>query len=90
MSDFIRDTHRVARAESSIDHLLNMQFSDIENSKFHRSTNFQISKIVIRGSLPTCSAHRPRWYWLIGHFARQHLVYLFVYCVYLCFVYIVH
>ena len=34
MSDFIRDTHRVARAESSIDHLLNMQFSDIENSKF--------------------------------------------------------
>ena len=49
MSDFIMDTHRVARAKSCFNHLLNMQFSDIENSKFHRSTNFQISKIVIRG-----------------------------------------
>ena len=34
MSDFIRDTHREARAKSFTNHLLNMQFSDIENSKF--------------------------------------------------------
>ena len=81
MSDFIMDTHRVARAKSCFNHLLNMQFSDIENSKFHRSTNFQISKIVIRGSLPTCSTHRPRWYWLIGHFARQHVVSLSCNCI---------
>ena len=45
MSDFIRDTHRVARAESSIDHLLNMQFSDIENNQFHKSKIFKYQKL---------------------------------------------
>ena len=52
MSDFIRDTHRVARAESSIDHLLNMQFSDIENNQFHKSKIVKYQKLSSEGPCP--------------------------------------
>ena len=45
MSDFIRDTHREARAKSFINHLLNMQFSDIENNQFHKSKIFNYQKL---------------------------------------------